>query len=53
MTSISIKTPYYNPWFLARISKFDFRKKRMPGNSTYQEEQNDANFSAVALSVLE
>ena len=26
-SSILVKTPYYSPWFLARISNFDFRNK--------------------------
>ena len=27
MTSISAKTPYYSPWFLAKLENFDFGKK--------------------------
>ena len=27
MTSISVKTPYYSPWFLAKTEKFDFGQK--------------------------
>ena len=27
MTSISVKTPYYSPWFCPKTEKFDFAKK--------------------------
>ena len=48
MSSISVKTPYYSPWFSARNENFDFAKKRMPTSRASKEEQNNTNFSSVA-----
>ena len=53
MSSILVKTPYYSPWFLARILKFGLRPKRIPCERASQEEQNDANFSSIAPSTVE
>ena len=50
MTSILVKTPYYSPWFSAKILKFELRQKRIPSERASQEEQNGANFSSVAPS---
>ena len=54
MTSISVKTPYYSPWFSARIWIFYFcnKKKRVPSERASQEEQNGANLSFVASKKL-
>ena len=44
----SIKTPYYSPWFSAKIGKFQLRQKRIPSERASQEEHFGANFSFVA-----
>ena len=53
ITSISVKTPYYSPWFLAEIGKFLLRQKMIPYERASQEEQNGANFSFIAPSTVE
>ena len=50
MTSILVKTPYYSPWFSAKIWKFLLRQKKIPSERASQEGQNGANFSSIAPS---
>ena len=50
ITSISVKTPYYSPWFLAKIWKLLLRPKRIPLEKASQEEHNGTNFSFIAPS---
>ena len=45
-----IETPYYSPWFSAKIGKFRFRLNSISTERARQEEQNDANFSFLAPS---
>ena len=51
MTSISVKTPYYSPWFSAKNGRNQFWLKRIPYERAPQEEHNGANFSFIALSI--
>ena len=48
MSSISIKTPYYSPWFSAKINRF--RQTMIPSERASQEEQNGVNFNFIASS---
>ena len=51
MTSISVKKPYYRPWFLAIWKIGDFGQKGYHNKRASQEEQNVPKFSHIALSL--
>ena len=53
MTSISVKRLIIIHGFWPESENFDFCKKIISDNSTSHGEQNGANFSSVALSILE
>ena len=52
MSSISVKTPYYSPWFSAKNWKYRFREIRISSERASQGEQSGANFSSISTRKL-